>query len=56
VRELAADDGTISVERGERYFAPGERVMFDDLRMKIGNDLSAPETSPTSAMTGCSPL
>ena len=27
-RELAADDGTISIERGERYFAPGERVMF----------------------------
>ena len=28
VRELAADDGTASIERGERYFAPGERVMF----------------------------
>ena len=28
VRELAADDGTISIERGERYFAQGERVMF----------------------------
>ena len=28
VRELAADDGTISIERGERYFAEGERVMF----------------------------
>src|SRR5713101_5095947 len=28
VRELAADDGTISIERGERYFAPGERVIF----------------------------
>ncbi len=27
-RELAADDGTISIERGERYFAPGDRVMF----------------------------
>src|SRR5712692_3071312 len=27
-RELAADDGTISIERGERYFAHGERVMF----------------------------
>ncbi len=27
-RELAADDGTISIERGERHFAPGERVMF----------------------------
>src|SRR6266852_6905688 len=27
-RELAADDGTISIERGERYFAEGERVMF----------------------------
>jgi Ti-type conjugative transfer relaxase TraA len=27
-RELAADDGTISIERGERYFAQGERVMF----------------------------
>jgi hypothetical protein len=25
---LAADDGTISIERGERHFAPGERVMF----------------------------
>ena len=22
-RELAADDGTISIERGERYFAQG---------------------------------
>jgi hypothetical protein len=39
VHDLAADDGTISVERGKRYFAPGERVMFDDLCMKIGNDL-----------------
>jgi Ti-type conjugative transfer relaxase TraA len=28
VRELAADDGTISLERGERYFAQGDRVMF----------------------------
>ena len=28
VRELAADDGTISIERGERYFAQGDRVMF----------------------------
>ncbi|MDQ2926260.1 MAG: Ti-type conjugative transfer relaxase TraA, partial [Acidobacteriota bacterium] len=27
-RELAAEDGTISLERGERYFAQGERVMF----------------------------
>src|SRR5271168_2478823 len=27
-RELAADDGTISIERGERHFASGERVMF----------------------------
>jgi Ti-type conjugative transfer relaxase TraA len=27
-RELAADDGTISIERGERYFAHGERVIF----------------------------
>jgi hypothetical protein len=27
-RELAADDGTISIERGDRYFAQGERVMF----------------------------
>ena len=27
-RELAADDGTTSIERGERHFAPGERVMF----------------------------
>ena len=27
-RELAADDGTISIERGERHFAPSERVMF----------------------------
>jgi hypothetical protein len=27
-RELAADDGTITIERGERHFAPGERVMF----------------------------
>jgi Ti-type conjugative transfer relaxase TraA len=27
-RELAADDGTISIERGERCFAQGERVMF----------------------------
>jgi len=27
-RELAADDGTISIERGERFFAQGERVMF----------------------------
>jgi hypothetical protein len=27
-RELVADDGTISIERGERHFAPGERVMF----------------------------
>jgi Ti-type conjugative transfer relaxase TraA len=27
-RELAADDGTISIERGERYFAQGDRVMF----------------------------
>jgi Ti-type conjugative transfer relaxase TraA len=28
VRELAAEDGTISIERGERYFAQGDRVMF----------------------------
>jgi len=28
VRELASDDGSISIERGERYFAAGERVMF----------------------------
>jgi len=28
VRELASDDGSISSERGERYFAAGERVMF----------------------------
>jgi len=28
VRELASDDGTISLERGERYFAQGDRVMF----------------------------
>jgi Ti-type conjugative transfer relaxase TraA len=28
VRELAADDGSISLERGERYFAQGDRVMF----------------------------
>ena len=27
-RELQADDGSISVERGERLFAQGERVMF----------------------------
>jgi Ti-type conjugative transfer relaxase TraA len=27
-RELLAPDGSISIERGERYFAPGERVMF----------------------------
>jgi Ti-type conjugative transfer relaxase TraA len=27
-RELAADDGTITIERGERHFAQGERVMF----------------------------
>ncbi|MBI3759774.1 MAG: Ti-type conjugative transfer relaxase TraA [Deltaproteobacteria bacterium] len=27
-RELSADDGTISIERGERHFAQGERVMF----------------------------
>src|SRR5271170_7168860 len=27
-RELAADDGTISLERGERYFAQGDRVLF----------------------------
>jgi ATP-dependent exoDNAse (exonuclease V) alpha subunit len=27
-RELAADDGTIAIERGERYFAQGDRVMF----------------------------
>ncbi len=27
-RELAADDGTISIERGERHFAQGDRVMF----------------------------
>ncbi|HTT76560.1 MAG TPA: Ti-type conjugative transfer relaxase TraA [Candidatus Binataceae bacterium] len=28
VRELASDDGSISIERGERYFAAGERVIF----------------------------
>ena len=28
VRELAAEDGTISIERGERYFAQSDRVMF----------------------------
>jgi hypothetical protein len=27
-RQPAADDGTITIERGERHFAPGERVMF----------------------------
>jgi Ti-type conjugative transfer relaxase TraA len=27
-RELSADDGSISIERGERYIAAGERVMF----------------------------
>jgi Ti-type conjugative transfer relaxase TraA len=40
-RELAADDGTISIERGERYFAQGERVMFlkndRDLGVKNGS-------------------
>jgi hypothetical protein len=40
-RELAADDGTISIERGDRYFAQGERVMFlkndRDLGVKNGS-------------------
>jgi len=27
-RELATDDGTITIERGERLFAQGDRVMF----------------------------
>jgi len=27
-RELAADDGTITIERGERLFAQGDRLMF----------------------------
>ena len=39
-RDPAADDGTISIERGERHFAPGERVMFlkndRDLGVKNG--------------------
>ena len=35
VRELAAADGTISIERGgERYFAEGERVMFPQERSR----------------------
>ncbi len=27
-RELATEDGTIAIERGERYFAHGDRVLF----------------------------
>ena len=36
VRELAADDGTISIERGERYFAQGDRVMFLKNERELG--------------------
>ncbi len=38
-RELLAPDGSISIERGERYFAPGERVMFlkNDREMGVKN-------------------
>lgn len=39
-RELAASDGTLTIERGERRFAPGERMMFlkndRDLGVKNG--------------------
>ncbi|MGH7779271.1 MAG: Ti-type conjugative transfer relaxase TraA [Candidatus Binataceae bacterium] len=35
-RELAADDGTITVERGERHFAHGERVMFLKNNRELG--------------------
>src|SRR5712692_1979558 len=38
-RELLAPDGSISIERGERHFAPGERVMFlkNDREMGVKN-------------------
>jgi len=38
-RELQADDGTVSVERGERYFAQGDRVMFlrNDCKLGVKN-------------------
>jgi ATP-dependent exoDNAse (exonuclease V) alpha subunit len=35
-RELAADDGTITVERGERHFARGERVIFLKNNRELG--------------------
>jgi Ti-type conjugative transfer relaxase TraA len=52
VRELAADDGTISIERGERYFAPGDRVMFlkndRELGVKNGSLGTVAEVSTNS--------
>jgi Ti-type conjugative transfer relaxase TraA len=48
-RELAADDGTISIERGERHFAQGDRVMFlkndRELGVKNGTLGTAAEVS-----------
>jgi Ti-type conjugative transfer relaxase TraA len=35
-RELAAPDGTLTIERGERGFAPGERVMFLKNERELG--------------------
>jgi ATP-dependent exoDNAse (exonuclease V) alpha subunit len=51
-RELAADDGTISIERGERYFARGDRVVFfkndRKLAVKNGSLGTVAEVSPNS--------
>jgi ATP-dependent exoDNAse (exonuclease V) alpha subunit len=35
-RELMAPDGTLTIERGERSFAPNERVMFLKNERELG--------------------
>jgi ATP-dependent exoDNAse (exonuclease V) alpha subunit len=36
LREVTRDDGSVAVERGERVFAPGDRVMFLKNDREIG--------------------
>jgi hypothetical protein len=54
-RELAADDGTISIERGERYFAPGARVMFLKNDRELGVKDGSLGTGSTCHLVCCHP-